>query len=66
MKHTILVTGGAGFIGSRLVKKLSDNDYQVIVIDNLTSNLPFVQLPNVINCNVDVRDFAALDEIINE
>ncbi len=61
MKHTILVTGGAGFIGSRLVRKLVENNYQVVVVDNLTSNLPFVELPNVINYNSDVRDFGALD-----
>jgi UDP-glucose 4-epimerase len=66
MKHTILVTGGAGFIGSRLVRKLVENNYQVVVVDNLTSNLPFVELPNVINYNSDVRDFAALDEIVTE
>ena len=32
---TILVTGGAGFIGAHLVKKLIDNKHKVIVLDNL-------------------------------
>ncbi|MDC3293775.1 NAD-dependent epimerase/dehydratase family protein [Alphaproteobacteria bacterium] len=32
---TILVTGGCGFIGSHLVDKLIDNNYEVIVVDNL-------------------------------
>ncbi len=30
-----VVTGGAGFIGSYIVKYLVENDYQVIVVDNL-------------------------------
>lgn len=33
----ILVTGGAGFIGFHLSKKLLDNNYQVIVVDNLNN-----------------------------
>src|SRR3989344_3842257 len=33
--HTVIVAGGAGFIGSHLCKKLLDNNFSVIAIDNL-------------------------------
>ncbi len=32
---SILVTGGAGYIGSHVVKDLIENDYDVITVDNL-------------------------------
>lgn len=40
----ILVTGGAGFIGSHLAKRLLDENHNVIVIDNLsTGNLDYIK-----------------------
>ena len=36
-KLRILVTGGAGFIGSHLCKKLLALDHEVYIIDNLST-----------------------------
>lgn len=35
----VLVTGGAGFIGSNIVLKLKDKGYEVVVLDNLSKQI---------------------------
>ena len=42
MKETILVTGGAGFIGSHTVALLLENDYNVVIVDNFCNSKPEV------------------------
>src|SRR5690348_9910551 len=37
MRKTVLVTGGAGFIGSYVTDELISNGYSVRVLDNLSS-----------------------------
>ena len=37
---TILVTGGAGYIGSHTCLRLLESDYQVIVLDNFSNSSP--------------------------
>lgn len=37
MKKTILVTGGAGYIGSQTVREMLNNDFNVVVFDNLST-----------------------------
>jgi len=66
---TILVTGGAGAIGSNLVKALSKTRAKLIIIlDNLSSsykwNIPF--LPNVMFVKGDVTNDIDLKRVFNE
>ena len=44
----ILVTGGAGFIGSHLCKKLVELNHNVIIIDNL-SNGNTINIATIMN-----------------
>jgi len=37
MKHTILVSGGAGFIGSHVTVELIEAGYDVIVADDMSN-----------------------------
>lgn len=37
-KNIVLVTGGAGFIGSHTVIELLAADYDVVVVDNLVNS----------------------------
>ena len=39
---TILVTGGAGYIGSHTVVDLLENNYNVVIIDNFSNSKPKV------------------------
>ena len=60
MKEKILVTGGAGYIGSILVEELLRNKYDVTVLDNFTySNLSLSHLFHFKNLKIvslDIRD----------
>lgn len=38
MKNKILVTGGAGYIGSHTVVELQNADYDVVIVDNLSNS----------------------------
>ena len=62
----ILVTGGAGFIGSHTVDALLERDYEVKILDNLQKPVHLKGKPNYIPQNVefifgDVRDKRALE-----
>ena len=61
------VTGGAGFIGSHLVKNLVEHGNEIIVIDNLnTGKMENIEkFSEKINFfKVDIRDFSAIEGIL--
>ena len=63
----ILVTGGAGFIGSRLVDRLLNEGFEVPVIDNLYTghpeNIPHHQDRGELRfVKGDIRDFDLVKE----
>ena len=60
-----LVTGGAGFIGSNLVKVLMESGHEVVVLDNYSSGCRenLAQLPGARAFEGDVREEAALRDL---
>jgi UDP-glucose 4-epimerase len=60
----VLVTGGAGYIGSHFVKLLSENGHAPVVVDNLSRGHKKAVLPGVIFEEADILDFPALVNII--
>mgnify|MGYP001347505607 CR=1 FL=1 len=38
MKHKIIVTGGLGFIGSHVAVELQSEDFEVVIVDNLSNS----------------------------
>ena len=63
--HRILVTGGAGYIGSHTVRLLLEQGHDATVVDNLSKgyrhNVPAGRL-----CKLDIADTAALAELMRQ
>lgn len=75
-KGKILITGGAGFIASRVTEILLERGFEVFVIDNLNdyydvrlkkyrlNNLK--KFPNFTFAKIDIENFNKLDEVFKE
>jgi len=63
MKKTILVTGGAGYIGSACVKALISEDYDVIVVDNMSKGVRSLVDKRAKLFEIDLVDSDRLEEV---
>lgn len=65
-KPCVLVTGGAGYIGSHAVLALLDAGWRVAVIDNLTTGFRFAIPEKLAFYEGDIEDAALVAKIIEE
>lgn len=66
MRGRVLVTGGAGFIGSHLAEALAARGYRVGVADNLSTGRAENLSPGVELFRIDIRDAPAVDRLWGE
>ncbi|MBF2005155.1 MAG: UDP-glucose 4-epimerase GalE [Chlorogloeopsis fritschii C42_A2020_084] len=59
MKKKVLVTGGAGYIGSHVVRQLGEADYEVVVLDNCSTGSP----NSVLHGELIIGDLADVDRL---
>ena len=66
--NKILITGGAGFIGSHIADKFDEKDYEIIIVDNLVGGkLENIEhLKNYKFYEVDIRDRESLKKVFEE
>jgi UDP-glucose 4-epimerase len=63
----VLVTGGAGFIGSALIPELSSNDYDTYVVDNLSfGKRELLNIPESRFILADITDRQKIEQIVQE
>jgi UDP-glucose 4-epimerase len=62
----VLVTGGAGYIGSHMVLELLDRGEEVVVVDNLSTGAWWVLPPEANLVQGDIGDAALIDRVMQE
>ena len=74
MRHTIIITGGAGFIGNHVVRLFVNKypEYKIINLDKLTyagnlANLKDIEdKPNYRFVKMDICDFESVDKLMKD
>ena len=59
----ILITGGAGFIGSHVADLLMNNGHQIIIIDNFLTGKAENLNPRAKFYNQDLRNYSEIQRI---
>ena len=62
----ILVTGGAGFIGTNLIKRLLKDGHNVVSLDNYSTGTEENHQEGCEYHNVDIRDAVDFDFFVEE
>lgn len=62
----VLITGGAGFIGSHVAEHFFKNQYDVYIVDNLSTgyrkNIPFIDDNHFFN--IDITDYKKINDML--
>jgi len=66
LSNSILITGGAGYIGSVATELLLEREYKVIVLDNLSTGHKENLFPDVPFYNADLSNSEVLKKIFGE
>ena len=66
MKKKILLTGGAGYIGSKISYDLTDSGYEVFIIDNLSTGHKKLINPKAHFYYGDILNFNLVNNILNK
>lgn len=66
LEGSVLVTGGAGYIGSHAVLALLDAGHKVVVVDNLTTGFAWAVDPRATLVQANIEDDAAIRTAIRD